>query len=1047
MTLTQLAVKRPVTNLMLLILLVFLGVMFNENISTTLLPDIEFEFLFVYATLEHTPPQSMLVMLTEPLEDAVRLLPSVTKYRSNTRTNDVVIFVELESGTDVLSAKTTLEDNIARMELPAKAQYFVYHFDPQEIPILSMDIESEGDLSAVRTLVDDFIKPEISRIKGVGKLEIQGGHEWEIVIKLNERALKRYNLGLGEIFFQLLKENVVTQGGRVKQGHQEVVVRVQSQLAGIPDIENTIVKVLPNKKPIRVKDIGYVYQDFADTGYIYRFNGRESLMIDIYKKSNANTLELSEQIKQKCREFEKRFAINIQYFNDSSATINRVLDSIQSDLLKGLIFASLVLLIFLRTFRSVITIMFTVPVCVIITFIPMYFTGVNVNLISLLGFALVSGMLVDNSIVIMENIHRYRTMGYSAIQASVLGTDEVRRPIFTSTLTSIAVFFPIFLIGGMASKIFHDLSFTAMFSLFSSYFVAMSVVPMFTSHFHLAGNSHEGFRFINRIFGAKPFMFISRSMTAFYAAGNRMIQRKWYTKLGFILAVIFMLIIGFIFSAINADEQQIEDRKYLSLQIEAYKGTKMQEIDKVMLLMEEYMDKHIADIKNISSVSRKGVGYFYLELYEKAEMRKRFGLQRQRIEDILDTMHREFDALPGIRIISRTRSYGGNQDEHKSIINIVGRDITILRDIALKSVKRLKTLDFVLEANTDFGAIGSELMARPDKTKLASYGLTSQDIASVLQRELGGDIATEIYSEGDKKNIRIMVDQQRTRNIDTLKDLTIRLPSGQYIPITEVVSFTMVPETSNLIRENGEFISAIEFKTKGDVPMTKMMEKVTNREKTGVLDDIYLPQGYFFDWSGRVRSYNESMADLYIFFLAGLVLVFMIMAAEFESLFHPFVIMFTVPLAVFGGILGLKLMSIHFSTNAAMGLIILIGIVVNDAIILIDFINKERKRGKDRVDAIISAGLVRMRPIFMTTLTTVGAMIPLLFGMEEGSEYKRPMAAIIIGGLTFASFLTLYFIPSLYSFLEDVVDLFRFIKMRIMVVLRFTRKNRKKQKH
>ncbi len=1038
MSITSLAIKKPIANLMLLLLLVFIGIMSYSKIQTTLLPDFSFEFLFVYATLDNTPPRTMVSMVTEPIEEAIKLLPNTVRYTSRTRQNEVSIFLQLATNTNVLIAKNTLEDNIARIGLPENSQFFVYHFDPQDIPILSINIDANADIERTKYLVDNIIKPELERIQGVGRIDVQGGFDKEIVIHLSKDAMEKHSLTIGTVTAALFSENIQQKGGIIRTGNRETIVKVNSKLESIQDIENIVVRTYPNRKAILVKDIGYVFEDFETKDYIYKFNGKDAYLIDILKKSNANTLEVSKAVKEKTAEFEKRFNIKMTYFNDSSKTITSVLDAIKSDLLKGLFFSCLVLLIFLRSFRSILTIAVAIPICIIITFIPMFFTGININLISLLGFALVSGMLVDNSIIIMENIHRYRVMGHSPNQASLLAVMEVKRPIFASTLTTIAVFFPIFMIGGLASRIFQDLSFTAIFSLSASYFVAMSIVPMITANFHIESNSKPGFKFVNRVFDSKPFNATGTFFQKMFETGNKIIQKKWYTRLIFIIMVIFMMILGFVYSSLSGDSEQIVDQTYLRINLESVQGTKMTEIERIILAVESFLKSNVPEIKNISTVSLSGRGRFYIELHKRDEFMKMYPDKEFRdVDDISKLVYEEFSGIPDVTIESRTRSHGNSGiDGSSNVLNIIGKDIDYLKEISDKAVAALNNLDELYEVNPDYGVVGSEIVITPDRNKLESLGLTTQEISLLILRELGSDIATEIFTDGVKKKVRLTVDRQQSKNIDTIRDLTIKLPNNIQVPLGEFIDISIEAEAPQIIRENSKYVSYIEFKADKEVPMTKIMEKITNNEKTGVLDQIILPPGYSLEWGGRFRGFQESMSDMYVFFIAGLILVFMIMSAEFESLFHPFVIMFTVPVAIFGGILSLKALGLNFSENAAMGLVIIIGIVVNDAIILIDFINQERRRGKDRVDAIISAGLIRMRPIFMTTLTTVGAMLPLLFGFEEGSEYKKPMAGIIIGGLSFASFLTLYFIPALYSFFEDIVEAFKFAVLRLKVSLK-----------
>lgn len=1034
MNFIKFAVRRPIAASMFLLMAVFLGYYFYLKVPATLLPEFDLNFLFVRTSYPGVSSEDMARMVTEPAEGFIELVHGLKEMRSTTREGESIFNLQFRDSVDIDLARIETFEKIEAAELPEEVETFVFQFDPTAIPVIALDCFGGSDKQEILDYARNVLKLRIERVPGVGKVEFKGDRETEIRISIAEEELKRFGLTISDVWRAIISENLSPVGGRIREGKNELLVRTVGRITKVEDFRLLPIS-RPGEKPILLGNIAYVTETFAPSVFRYRFNSQAAVMLEVSRKPSANTLELCREIKTVIQEAEKenKKGIRTDIYMDASEMIEKVLDGLKGDLLIGLVVAAIVLIVFLLNVRSSLIVLATVPVCIMATFVPMYFLDINLNLLSMMGFALVSGMLVDNAIIILENIVRYVNKGYSAIHASEVGAEEVRGAVMTSTFTSMAVFVPIFFLGGQTSQIFRDLAFTAIFAIGSSLIVAFLVVPMLASK--LLSGTHEqilenrGAKMLTSGLGLNRFGSLSTRLFVFISNWS---QSRWWKRLLLIIVVIVFLVGGKMLQP-PRDNAEMNDPDRLLVRVNTGGGTSIVRADGVIRDIETYLRENYPRVEDISAWANKGGGGLYVELHPEARYREKYPDQPfLTVEELKEKLSRDYHYLPDVKLSFQNESSASPQQQSFEV-RIVGRHFEKLGQLVEKTKKVLYQIDEIYNVETDFDLPGEEIQVIVDHQKAADLGISPQDIAILLRQNLSGGLALTVPRDGNKIDVRVARPESETLDIEAIKNIQMTTVNGEYIPLDELIDISMTRTTPPLRRESGEFYTTLKVLYKSDLSMEELKDKLVNDDKTGLLDRQVMPSGYRYVWGGVVQQMEEQQNEMIIFAVTAIGLVFLIMASQFESLMQPLIVMFTLPLAYVGAIVGTFLMGIDMNEMAIMGTIVLLGIVVNDAIVLVDYVNLLRKKGMDRKEAIEEAVKVRIKPIFMTTLTTVGALLPLLFGMEEGAEYRKPMGAVVASGLLFATVLTLLFIPAVYSIIEDIKDIFGILWLRIRI--------------
>lgn len=1019
MNLSKLAVDRPVTIAMFMLVVVLLGVISLSRLPIDLLPEIEVPVAIVSTSYSGVGPQEMENLITKPLEGAVATVSNIESINSISSQGVSIVIAQFKFGTDMDFAALEMREKVDLIKgaLPQDAsEPMVLKIDPNATPILQLSLTNGGDLASLQVIAEDTIAPRLERLDGVASVNISGGYTNQIQVKVNQLKLESYGLSIGQLAQLVGASNLNLPGGTVTRGEQELTIRTMGEFTSIQEIQEMPI-TLPTGGIIKLSDLAEVEMAPKDIDSISRVNGKNSINISIQKQSGTNTVQVANIINKEIEKLQQEFTdIEFNTILDQSVFINQSISNVFKNAIVGAVLAIAILYLFLRNIRTTLIIGTSIPISIVATFILLYFSDITLNLMTLGGLALGVGMLVDNAIVVLENIYRLRTEGYSRKEAAIAGASEVSMAVTASTLTTIAVFVPIVFVGGLVSTIFRELAMTVTLSLVASLVVALTLIPMLSSKIlkvtHADGKRKEGKENkLDAVYNAFDRTFKSVEERYKKILKWSLTHRK---KTVFLSILIFIGSMSTIFF-VGAEFFPATDEGQVNINVSLPVGSGLEETNKVLLEIEElFSNIEEADVV-FSSVGSGGMmgtgggdqGSVTLSLVPLAE-------RSRSSKEISDEIRSLVKDIPGaeIKIGESSMMMMGLGGDPISI-SIKGDDLEKLEEISQDFKKIVEEVEGTREVTTSLSEGTPELQVTIDKYNAATYGLTTAQVANAIRNAASGVTATRYKYEGNEIDVVIKGEELVTESLSNLEQVGIPTATGGVIPLKEI---------ANLSVERGP----VQINREGQQRVVTVSGQISDRDLRSVTEDIevslknyYLPQGYSYELGGQNKELNDAFTDLSMALLLAVILIYMVMAAQFESLIHPFTIILSVPLAFSGGLLGLFITRRSMSVPALIGVIILAGVVVNNAIVLVDYINTLRKNGKDRDEAVVIAGPVRLRPILMTTLTTVLGLVPLALGIGEGAEVQAPMATVVIGGLTLSTLLTLVLIPVVYTLIDD----------------------------
>lgn len=1021
MSLPSLSVKRPVTTVVLVAMVLILGWVSVGRLGIDLLPRLVFPQVAIMTTYQGAGPAEIERLVTSPIEAIAGTVNNVKKIYSYTLADTSVVVVEFDWGTDMDFAALALREKVDLIKrfLPADAEApMVVKADPSMMPVMQIGVYGPENLSRLKKIVDEDIVPRLERVEGVAAVLASGGLDREIQIRLDQQKLAQYGLSPAQVVQMLRTENLSLPGGQVVENEREFTVRTMGEFADLEQVKDLLVSV-PGGPAVRLRDLGEVVDGHADVRSLSRVGGQPAINISIQKQSSANTVLVSRRVKQELARMEKekilpagaRFSIGM----DQAEFIEAAVKSVQSNAVQGALLAVMVLFFFLRNLAPTLIIGLAIPFSIVCTFVLMYFGKLTLNLMSLGGLALGVGMMVDNAIVVLENIFRHRQEGEPIEEAAIKGTEEVSTAIQASTLTNLVVFLPIVFVQGLAAMLFKELALTVTYSLLASLIVALTLVPVMASRWlkrvkvHGTGVSEEEY--------------------AQQTAGR---LGRWYhgvleAALRHRKLVIGVLVLAFVTSFIPwalVDKEFMPpmDAREIAISVSLPKGSTLETTDQVVRRIEKLVnaqpetDTVLANIGggNIINLGMDGgteTASLSVRLKKGAAAR-----QGRSTEDVVDSLRQECARVPGAKI-QVTKSGGGMMGGGglgaPIQIKLKGDNLAVLAALADQVVQRISKIPGVREADSSLSEGRPEVQIHLRRDKAAAYGLSVTQVAQAIRTAIGGEVATKYRVGGEEVDVRVRLAQQDRQDLADLSGLLIATPVGVQLPLSEVADVRPGLGPNEITRENQSRYVTISA-------------QIHNRASGAVLQDVNaalkdyrLPHGYRLEYGGEAEQMAESFGDLGLAFLLAAVLVYIIMAAQFESFVDPFIIMFTVPMAFIGVAWTLFLAGKSLSVYAIIGCIMLAGIVVNNAIVLVDYANTLRRRGYERNEALRRAGPTRLRPILMTTLTTVLGLVPLALGLGEGAEAEAPLALVLIGGLVTSTVLTLVAVPVIYTLFDD----------------------------
>lgn len=1020
MNISRLSVHRPVLTVMVSLIVIIVGGVSLSRLSIDLMPDITYPTLSISTEYENASPEEIEELITRPIEEAMSAVPGVEEVTSVSAEGRSSVRVTFTWGTDLDAAANDIRDRLDRVLplLPDDAERpSLRKFDLASFPILILGASSNLDPIHMRRIIDNQIKNRIERIPGVASLDVRGGLDREIHVNLNAEKVKALGLPIDQILNRLKEENINLPAGTLEQGLLDVTIRTPGIYNNLDELRNTVVAIREGV-PIQLKEIASVEDAWQKVTRIVRVNGRPGVRMAVNKQSGKNTVEVASAVLKEIERINQDMPqIQIIPIIDTSDYIKRSITNVGTTILYGGALAVFVLLFFLRNIPSTAIIATSIPISVIATFALMYFSGFTLNLMTLGGLALGVGMLVDNAIVVLENVYRLRESGKDAESAAVDGSHEVMAAVVASTLTTLVVFLPLIFVRGMAGIMFKQLSYVVSFSLGCSLAVALTLVPMLASRVRTplivdTGNGKVRGGWIFRITG--PFF---SGLEKEY--GN--LLRFSLTHRILILGGALFLLIGslLLVPLVGVELMPETDEGEVRVSAETAVGTRIDLVDDISKKIEEIVKREVPEIDN--TVSFIGASTWRARGSNTGEMRIALKPVKERTrssEQIATVLRQKLMFLPGVKV--RTRAGQGlfilrmgTAGAEKVQVEVRGYDLEISDALARRVEEVVENVEGITDAKISRETGTPEELIIVDRQKAASMKLTVSKIANMLQTVISGTSASNFREGGDEYQILVKLKDAEKKDLKDILDLPITNADGEPVVLRNVVQ--IIPKRGPVLIER-----------KDQERVVYVAANISGRDMGSILADIReglrnlpVPRDFSILFGGDYEEQQKAFRELMMSFVLALVLVYMVMASLYESLRYPFVVMFSVPLAAIGVIMLLFLSDTTFNVQSFIGCIMLGGIVVNNAILLVDHINLLRRRdGLPVREAIEEAGRRRLRPILMTALTTILAMTPLALGIGEGAEAQAPMARAVIGGLLSSTLITLVLVPVVYALFE-----------------------------
>jgi HAE1 family hydrophobic/amphiphilic exporter-1 len=1054
MQIVEFATRRRVTILMITVAVVLFGIVSLSRLKLNLLPDLSYPTLTVRTDLPGAAPLELETLITRPIEEAVGIIRNVRSVRSVSRAGQADVLLEFAWGTDMDLSGIDVREKIDLLQLPLEASRpILLRFDPSTEPAMryafvdtdefaasnAAESGSVERLKSLRRFADDRLKPDLESVDGSAAVKISGGYEDEIQIFVDQQRLAQLNLSIEDIAQRLSEENVNLSGGRLEQGTQRFLVRTLNEFTSVQQMADAIIATVEGKA-VYLRDVATVTSGYKDREAITRVDGRESVELAIYKEGDANTVQLAAGIHARIEELGKSMppGSELTLVYDQSKFISSAIGEVREAALIGGMLAILVLYLFLRDARATLITGIAIPVSVIGTFVLMYMFDLSLNIMSLGGIALAVGMLVDNAVVVLENIVRHREEGRSRVEAARLGTSEVGTAITAATLTSVAVFFPMVFITGIAGQLFRDQALTVSFALVFSLIVAMTLVPMLAAgrpEFALPdpgrtpgraargiGWALYGKRWLaTRVSDGMSWLlgWVSRPTQAGFASVAKAylpalrwsLEHRGHVVL---ISIAILLATAALLPRLGTELiPQLSQGEFIA-DIRLAPGTPLEQSDRAMAAAQT----EAMQLDNIAlSYAVTGTGNrLDASPTDAGENTGRLsvtlepGTTPAEETAAIDALRRKFDALAGVQYqFGRPALFSFASPLE---VTITGYDLDRLRLVAEQVRLDMQASPTFSDIKSTVEAGNPEIQIVFDQERAAQLGITVREFADRVVTSVRGSIATRYKLREKKIDVLVRSVDTRASSVEEIRSLIINPGSGRPLPLSAVADVTVATGPAEIRRTRQQRVAIISANLSGG----DLGSAVAELES--IVAGIEMPVGTSAAVSGQSDDMKESFRSLQFTMLLAVFLVYLVMASQFESLLHPFVILLTIPLALTGSVWAMFLTGTTVNVVAYIGLIMLAGIVVNQSIVLIDAVNQARERGMAKHDAIIEAARLRLRPIVITKLTTILGLLPMAIGLGEGAEIRKPMAITVIGGVAIASFFTLLVIPVVYSLLD-----------------------------
>ncbi|MDZ7683035.1 MAG: efflux RND transporter permease subunit [Fodinibius sp.] len=1068
------AVERPVTFFMTAIIVIGFGLFGLSNLRLNLYPDVSFPTITVYTTYEGVAPGDIETLITRRIEESVGSISGVREVRSSSKQGASVVKLKFNWGTNLYIAESDVRKELdgIRRTIPDDAeQPIVFSYDPNQEPImvltLTSDIKSPRD---IRTIAKQDLEQQLERIPGVASSQTAGGYERQINIDISNEQMRTYDLSISTIANKLQQQNIQIPAGELVEGRTIYSLRTIGEFKNIDQIRNTIIATRDGN-PIKLEDIADVEDGVAQPIGNVHVGGKDGVIVNVYRQSDANVVTTANAVVEQLDNMGDVLPadVKVDVLTNKAEFIEQSISNLLWTGLQAIILVVLILLAFLRSGRSALIIAISIPVSIISTFSIMDWSNLSLNIISLSGLTLAVGMVVDDAVVVLENIFRFKEEGYSREEASVFGAQEVAVPVVISTLTTLVVFIPILFVPGIAGFLFRDLALTISFALSVSSIVALSLIPMMSSQLldrkepkQEAEDSYlkrlldwSSGSIYKRILASPLILFggiayplvwlyqylankirgffsnvIGPAITNFLESVEnryRAILDSYLSRSGTVVmaAIVIFLVTLPLYNFLGGQFFPKVDDSSFVLDVQREPGVSLFELERSISQVESIIEKEVPEAQLIVSDfgDKEGIegadnpggyqGTIRVELKPQE--------QRQRTEaQIVSSVLKEVEIVAGTEIKELQQDPLSPEGESGLVVQIYGYDAQTKEDLANGVKRELRNINGIVNVFSTADQGRPEVRVKMDRERISRLSMTTSDVANALSNAVKGNTATTYVDQGIEFEVKVQLDENDKTTVSDLRNLQIETPSGNWVPLGSLARIERYSGPTNILRINQERVTEVTADLSG-----KDLKTAASQTRAQ-LNNINWPEGYRYEIGGSAQDQQESFYFLVIAFIIAGILTYMVMASQFESLVEPFIIILTIPLALTGVLLMLWITNTAISVTSMVGLILLSGIVVNNGIVMIDYIKILQARDYSRHEAIVEGATRRLRPILMTALTTILSMVPLALELGSGSETWSPMARTVIGGLTMSTLLMLFVVPCLYKLINTMVENFGF---------------------
>lgn len=1007
MSVAKFCIKHKVTTLMAVIMISIFGVVFTTQLQMSLLPDMEAPAAIVMCYYNGASPSDMEELVTRPLESAILSVSGVDSVKSSSSDGVTQVQITYVDGTNLDIAATKLREKFGMLSLPDGAMDpIIVNINISDLMPSAMVALMGDDLAEVQALAEDTVVPALERVDGVAQVTVSGGVSQQIAVEADPTRCAGYGLSTSYIAQILAAENLLFPAGELQNGSQTLNVSTDAKFQSVDDVANLILP-LPTGGTVRLSEVSNVVLETTDPAAVSKTDGTACVILQVSKQSGANEVATANAVAKAMAQLKEKndnIVYSVPYL--ASDYINMAVNAAIQNIIMGVILAAIVVFLFLRRFGATTAIAVSMPVCILTVFVLMNVFDLTLNMMSLGGIAMGVGMIVDNSIVVLENIYRYSAEGHDRMESCVKGTQEVLTSLIASTLTTVAVFLPLGLTGGMAGMMFKDFCLTIAFLILASLVISVTLVPLLC--YILLDERAVRRKALREAQQAK----IGHGpLTALYTK----VLNFFVHHLGLGMLASVALVAVFTVSCLSTKMVLMPemDQGMVAVSVSTPIGSELEQTTAIADRIVSIVQEKVPELDSVYYISQDESATLNLTLTDK-EDRERSSTQ------IANDLREELRDIAGCEITCDASGMSAMMGGSDISVEVTGTDYGTLTMIADDLVGQISRLEDAVDVKSSVAQQVPQVTITMNREAAAQYGLTAATVGGAVRSELTGSTATTVNLNNKELDVVIRGDGAAAANLDALKSMAIPTPYGGTVPLSSVaqVQEVLAPQTINRVNQSRQ-VAVTGSTVSGDVTaITKQIQ--------GILDRYTLPNGYTAQITGSYSDMMENFGDLLLALLVALGLVYFVLASQFESFLMPVIVMMILPVAFTGALFALPVTGRDLSMISLVALIMLAGTVVNASIILVDYIKTRRERGESREEAILHACPLRVRPVLMTTLTTILALVPMALGMSEGAaEMMADMSITMISGMVISTVVTLLFTPVYYSVIDNLSHIFR----------------------